>query len=259
MKTLLVFLFVCSLASADSQSRVIAMSPALTEMVFALKLNSHLVGVSDFSNYPDLARELPSVGPYTQPNMEKILHLHPDLVLINQEGPEDVRMALNRLHIKYDIISMRMLKEIGEAAVKVAADLGEPDRGQNFKKTWDDNLRQAFSEASQKRQKVFIEIQKNPLIAVGSNTFLDEIVKGCGGQNLVTDSGYPKISLERVIKWHPDFVFLADYFPTEKEREDALLWWKPRAKDVIALDENTTSRPGPRLLAGIKSLCGFLR
>src|SRR4051812_49211910 len=72
-------------------NKVISLSPALTEMIYALGLGEKIAGVSEFSDYPAEARQKPSVGPYTKPIIEKIIALKPDLILLPIEGSEDVR------------------------------------------------------------------------------------------------------------------------------------------------------------------------
>src|ERR1051326_2122768 len=56
---------------ADSNA-VIGRSPAITEIVYKLGLEQKLVGVSDYSDYPEEAKKKAHVGPYTNPNPEEI-------------------------------------------------------------------------------------------------------------------------------------------------------------------------------------------
>ena len=138
----------------------------------------------------------------------------------------------------------------------------QPKIGRDFKANWDKNLAKLFSQKSKKPRFVFIEIQKDPLIAAGSETFLDEIVSGCGGVNIVKVKGYPHLSLEFTASRDIDLILLADYFQNIKEKEKAIKWWvtqKHPPKNVKALDSDTTSRPGPRLLKGIKTICDLIK
>lgn len=243
-------------------TRVIALSPALTELIFALGVGDSLVGVSDFSDFPLAAKKIESVGAYTQPNIETIIALKPDLIFLPQEGPEDVRLRLDQLKIKYSIISMRKLREIGLAAEKIAEDLEVPQAGINFKRKWDEQISKIFIANHNQSKLVFIEVQKDPLIAAGKETFLNEIVSGCGGDNLIREKNYPKISLEITATKNLDVVLLADYFATQKEKNSAVKWWGERSyppKKIEALDPDITARPGPRLIDGIKAICRILR
>jgi iron complex transport system substrate-binding protein len=242
--------------------RIISLSPALTEIIFALGFGDTLVGVSDFSDFPPAAKKIISVGAYSQPNIEKIIALKPDLVFIPLEGPDDVKKRLEQFKLSYSVISMRKLHEIGLAAEKISENLESPQVGINFKRKWDQQIAKAFRGNHHGSKVVFIEVQKDPLIAAGKETFLDEIVSGCGGNNLVIEKNYPKLSLEITVSKSIDVVLLADYFSSPLEKEAAIKWWKERPhppKKIAALDVDTTARPGPRLLEGINSICKILR
>src|SRR4051812_29302855 len=90
--------------AAYGDKRVISLSPAITEIIFELKLNEFLVGTSEFSDYPDEAKNLPHVGPYSKPLLEKIISLRPDLVFIPTEGPEDIEIRLRKQNIPFVIL-----------------------------------------------------------------------------------------------------------------------------------------------------------
>jgi ABC-type hemin transport system substrate-binding protein len=262
-----------SFSGAEQPKRVISLSPALTELIFALHFGNLLVGVSDFSDYPPEAKKIASVGAYTQPNFEKLVALKPDLIFLPLEGPEDVKHHLDQLHLHYDVISMRKLKEIGEAAEKISDVLENPQVGKDFKTKWDKSLKDLFAQKPPHSKSVFIEVQKDPLIAAGSETFLDEIANGCGATNIVKEKGYPRLSLEFTASQKIDLVLLADYFANEKEKTAVTTWWASRKselrldrlnqkyspKNIVALDSDTTARPGPRLLKGIKSICEIIK
>ena len=61
--------------------RVVSLSPAVTEIMYALGADSLLVGRTDFCTYPDAALQIPSIGGISNLNIEKILSLNPDLVI----------------------------------------------------------------------------------------------------------------------------------------------------------------------------------
>ena len=77
----------------DNPQRVVCLAPSLTETVYALGLGTVVVGVTDFTDYPPEAQTKPSVGGLTDASLEKIVSLHPDLVLamakLNREETVD--------------------------------------------------------------------------------------------------------------------------------------------------------------------------
>ena len=70
-----------SVTLPDNPQRVVCLAPSLTETVYALGLGAIVVGVTDFTDYPPEAQTKPSVGGLTDASLEKIISLHPDLVL----------------------------------------------------------------------------------------------------------------------------------------------------------------------------------
>lgn len=256
---LILFYETTSLAAVH---RVIALSPALTELIFAMNMQDRLVGVSDFCDFPQAAKKLPSVGPYTKPNLEKIISLKPDRVLLPQEGPQDVQSHFDQFKIPYTVITMRTLNQIGEAAVQVGQALEQPQKGRNFEKQWSRQVKEEFGKnpKSKTAPRIFIEIQSEPLIVAGRDTFLDEIAERCGAENIFKNKGgYPRVSLESLTQNKIDMVFIADFFSSDLEKAAVLKRWKgfPPTEEsaVVVLDPDIAARPGPRLISGIATIC----
>lgn len=259
MKLLLFFSLLTQASPPDL--KVVALSPALAEVVYALKKESHLVGVSDYTDFPESAQKLPSVGPYNKPLLEKIVHLKPDVVLVPKEGPEDVRFQLERAKLKYEVFAIGKLSDVGEAAERIAALLGEPKVGQSFKDSWDKDLQAVLASVKPQRTRTLIEIQKDPLIVAGGKTFLNEMISSCGGENIFHDlKGYPRMSLEMVLMKRPELILVAT--KSSQEAKTSVARWeeslKAQAPKVVVVDPDLYTRPGPRLLEGLKSICKIL-
>jgi len=105
MRSLVIlFLFVSTLWSSE---RIITLSPSLTEIVSALGHGKQLVGVSDYSVYPEAVSKLPKVGGYSNPNLEKILSLNPTLVL-TQSYQSTLRSQLE--HFGIETLSLELIR-----------------------------------------------------------------------------------------------------------------------------------------------------
>ncbi len=61
--------------------RIISLSPANTEILYALGLGDKIVGVTDYCDYPEEVATKEKIGGYSDPNIEKIISLNPDLIL----------------------------------------------------------------------------------------------------------------------------------------------------------------------------------
>jgi len=102
--------------------RIISLAPHITELLFAAGAGERIVGVVEYSNYPEAAKRLPRVGDTRSLDLERIIALRPDLVIVWLKGsPQtqlDVLTAL-RLPIYYN--EPRVLDEIALTCAMNAA------------------------------------------------------------------------------------------------------------------------------------------
>ncbi|MBE0618374.1 MAG: ABC transporter substrate-binding protein, partial [Proteobacteria bacterium] len=70
-----------SVVVADVPRRIVSLVPSVTEMLFALGAGDRIVGVTEFSDFPEETRALPKVGSYAEPSLEAVVALEPDLVI----------------------------------------------------------------------------------------------------------------------------------------------------------------------------------
>jgi iron complex transport system substrate-binding protein len=100
---LLLLVLACLLTTASALAvpeRIVSTSPSITEALFALGLGPHVVGVSNYCEYPPQVKDLPKVGTYLRPYAESIARLKPDLVIVHKL-PNDLTNRLAALHIAY--------------------------------------------------------------------------------------------------------------------------------------------------------------
>ena len=243
--------------------RIVTLSPALTEIAYALSLDKNIVGVSALSNYPPEASSKPSVGPYTKPLFEKIIALKPTLVLVNPEGPAEVLKRLSELKISYLVVPMQKLADIPTAMATIGAKTGKASEGASQALKWREKMseiRRRFKRAA-KSPLVIIEVQQEPLIVAGKNTFLSEIVELCGAKNIFDEfEGYPHISTETLLKQKTALaIVVVDHFEQSSQRDEVINYWKSwpsfEKTKLYFFEPDLTSRPGPRLILGIEMIC----
>jgi iron complex transport system substrate-binding protein len=260
MKTLLALAVAISAAAPVSAPRIITLSPALTEIAFAVGAGKEVVGVSEHSDFPSEAVEKSIVGPYTKPLYEKILSLKPTLVLVPQEGPQGVLEQLKRLKIPYEILRMRRLQDIPAAIRKVGEISGHATKGQVVAFSWEGRLKKATSQNPAHHPRVLIELDQEPLVVAGSNTFLSEIVEKCGGQNVYSKmEGYPRLSLETLLKNPADMILVVTHFEKEVDKPAAEAFWRQwplfKKSKIEFINPDVATRPGPRLIEGAELIC----
>lgn len=248
--------------------RAIALSPAITEIIFALGLEKNLVGVTDHSNFPEEAKQIPSVGPYSKPDPEKILLLNPTVVFLPVEGPAEIAERLRTLNIKTQVVEVKTLDQVGKAAETIAEALGNKRAGAQFRKKWNADVAAAFGKQRKFNHiPVAVVIQSEPLMVAANRTFLNEVVTRCGARNIYdTQSGYPKVSMETLVSKKPQIILVVEHFDQPEEEKSRLVAWESKLSKlemknavVKVIPPDVATRPGPRLLKGIEMICQIIK
>ncbi|MGH0029103.1 MAG: helical backbone metal receptor [Myxococcota bacterium] len=249
--------------------RIVSLVPSLSEALFALGLGDRVVGVTDWCVHPaDRVAALPKVGGTKNPSIERILELRPQLVIANQE--ENRRRDVERLTqagvdvwvtyprtVRDAIALLEELGALGADAAQREAVLGP--------------VRQAFARAEQALAsatpaRVFCPIWKSPWMAVGADTYADDLLRLCGGANVFGDRHerrYPIVEEAEIVAGAPEVVLLPDEPYAFGPREVAELseWPIPaaEARRIHPLDGTLVSWYGPRIGQAISSLRALLQ
>ena len=101
-----------SVQFAKPPLRIISLAPGLTEILFSLGLDQRIVAVTDYCNYPEAALMKPRVGGMN-PNLERILSLHPDLVVgVAGLYQSEILARLERFHIPYVVVDSSSMEKV---------------------------------------------------------------------------------------------------------------------------------------------------
>jgi iron complex transport system substrate-binding protein len=248
--------------------RVIALAPSVTEIVFALKREDILAGVTRFSNYPEAAAELPSVGSYVHLDVERIVSLSPDLCIAIKDGnPLQVVQRIEAMGIPVFAIYpmdieavIRSIKDIGvllnaeEAADRIVRDMERRL----------DRVDRMVSMVS-KKPSVFFQIGISPIVSAGSGTFIHELIERAGGKNAAANhTGYPRFSKEEVLFLAPEVMILTS-MERQKVFDGVMKEWRewqdlPAVRDdrIHMVNSDLYDRPSPRLIDGLEELVELL-
>jgi len=243
----------------EEPKRIVSLAPANTEILAALGLENRLVGVTTYDDYPPSVKDIPKVGDFVNPNIEAIGAAKPDLIVATTGVQADVLKKLEDLGAVVIAIDPKTLdglyadiEKLGDATGKAVA------AGDLVGSMQDeiDEIRSAVS--SEKPVRAFVEIGQNPLFTVGSGTLIDEMLRAAGGTNGGAQPGYVAYSLEQLVKDDPQ-VYMATMGtmsdPSDLAKRagyDKLSAVK--ADRVYLLEDNLVTRPGPRIVEGIRSM-----
>lgn len=266
-------------AKATIPWRIVSTSPSITETLFALGLGDRVVGVSDFCRFPQEVKRLPKVGTFLKPDAERIAGLRPDLVIVNAVS-SDLDRRLTTLRIPFIVVERGTSKSVFETIRKVGAATGVPDRAEVLVRDLEtrlSNVRRAA--ALQPRRSVILIIGRRAgsltdLVAVGRDSYLNDLIGLAGGTNLMAGDGmpeYPRISMEAVLRFNPDVIIdTVDMGDTDAERRarqttNTRLWAAyptlaaVKANRVYAATTDTLVVPGPRIVEAAEWLAALLR
>ncbi|QDX93000.1 ABC transporter substrate-binding protein [Brevibacillus laterosporus] len=245
--------------------RIVSVSPAETETLFALGLEQKITGVSDYDDYPASVKDKPKMGSIMAPNVESILAAKPDIVFSGISMKEETVKKFRELGVKifkvepktYDdvIANIELYGKITDRQAEAKKVVDE------LKKTWDE-IQAVVKDINQKK-KVYIEFA--PGWTVGKGEFLNQMIELAGGINVAADTqGWVQINEETIIKQNPDVILytlgVVDT-KTNQSLEDIIRLRKGwsgieavKNNTVVGLDQNVISRPGPRLAEGLKTI-----
>lgn len=209
MKIIFTLFFAINLFAYE---RIIALSPSINEIIYALDGGNTIVGNTEYSNFPPQAINKPKVGGYFSPSLEKILTLKPDLVIM-QTNNKEIALKLQKLGIKTKIIKLKTLKDI-TTSIK---DIGDILNQKAKAKTIVDAIHRKL-EASKnivKNQKILFVIGQHTnlekrIFVAGQNLYFDDIITISGNQNAFSSTrvGQPVLNMENIIATNPDIVIL---------------------------------------------------
>jgi iron complex transport system substrate-binding protein len=249
--------------------RIISLAPSVTEMVFAIGLGDSLIGVTDYCDYPAGAKKIEHIGGFVTPNVEKILNLHPDLVVVADYKRRDALAMMESSGIRTLNLTIKSFSDMFEAVRQLGQATNRAPQAEALVTRMQAELRAVPAKygfaglPENKRPKVFVEIWSGPVTTVGRGSIIDELVRYAGGVNVAADlpGMYPKVSPEQVIAWDPDDILVCYMTPQAKLR--SLMASRIGWKNISAVKQNRIYgdvardlilRPGPRMVDGVKLL-----
>lgn len=256
-----------SLHAADFPRRIVSTGPGITETLFALGLGDRVVGVTAYCKFPPEAAKLPKVGDWTSPNMEVILSLRPDLIVVQRTTVHDS----NRFHavgLKTLDVRMDRIADICNTIEAIGSACGIPDRAGKLNTDIRTGLQHIKERvAARPKTAILFVVGRSPgtldgIIAVGPNTYLDEVITTAGGRNILSDARVPyvKVLPEEIVARNPEVILdmgeHGDAMPVApaKVQSEVALWNRygtvpaVRKHRIDIVSDQVYVVPGPRVV-----------
>ncbi|MGJ8689046.1 MAG: cobalamin-binding protein [Gammaproteobacteria bacterium] len=245
--------------------RIISLAPSLTELLFVAGAGNRIVGVSEYSDYPPQAQGIPVVGRYNLLDMEAIVAFGPDLIVAWQSGnPQAAVQRLIDLGFNVYIAEPRTLTSIAhqiENFGQLAGTQSTSDAASRYFNEQLDTLQSRYEDASE--VSVFYQVWNEPLISVGGDELINDIITLCGGHNIFSDQGLaPKISIESVLARDPETIIASGMDIARPEWLDDWRRW-PQMQAVsndhlYFIPPDLVQRHSLRVLSGALQMCAHL-
>lgn len=242
--------------------RIVSLAPSLTELLFVAGAGNRIVGVSEYSDHPPQAQGIPIVGRYDLLDLEAIVGYGPDLIVAWRSGnPQAAVQRLIDLGFNVYVAEPRTLLSIADHIEKFATLAGTVETGQAASKYFRDQLealRSRYQDSA--KVSVYYQVWNEPLISVGGNELINDIITLCGGSNIFADLGLaPKISVESVLERNPEVIIASGMDIARPEwLDDWQRWPQLRAVADDALffiPPDLIQRHSLRVLSGALQMC----
>ena len=268
MKIILLFFLTLILYA---QERIVTLSPAVNEIVFALGAGKEVVGTTEYARYPDAARKLPKVGGYFSPDLEKIVALRPTLVAM-QPNNRKLRRALETLGIETIEVKIDRFAHILDAVDKLGTRLRRKAEAERIIR----KIREALHETEGivEGKKILIVFGYYPQIAgnifvAGQNLYFDDIIEVSGNTNALHSmhKGQPVLNRENIIALDPDVVIILahDLERNKIDKEAVIAPWRTlpiaatKNDDIYLIDKDYGGIPSDRLVYFLRDFKEILR
>jgi iron complex transport system substrate-binding protein len=254
MKKVILFLYISFTLTvsvfAQSNVRIVSLTPSLTQSLYFLEAQDKLVGCTNYCA-DGVKDNKEIVASAVAVNLEKVVALKPDIVLASQLTTPDNIATLRRFGIQVEVFqSPKSFTEICEQFIQLGALIGEKTKAERIV----NESRQRVESVSAKMNrrtapKMFFQIGANPIFTVIPNTFMNDYITLLGAENIAEDFRRGTVSREFVIAQNPDYIFVVTMGITGEEEKNR--WGRysnlkaARNGQIFIIDSDIACQPTP--------------
>ncbi|MCR6571972.1 ABC transporter substrate-binding protein [Campylobacter insulaenigrae] len=194
-----------------AKERIVVLDPASVETIFMLGAGEQIVAMAKLQHsdiYPqDRTKNIPSVGTFSNPSVEKIISLKPSLVILSDYSL-NLKQMLDNFKIKNINLKANSLNDIQDNIAILAKITNKEKEGKELLDNFNNQLAQI--QAKPINKSAIYLYSNNPLMAFNNNSLIADILRLLGVNNVSPDSNVsrPIISEEYILKQNPDMMIL---------------------------------------------------
>lgn len=248
----------------QAPEKIVALAPNVTEVLFALGLGDKIVAASEFSDYPEEAARIETIGGAMGFDVERIAELDPDLIITN--GMVDDIAPLKDNGVVVASYYPQTIEEVINQILQIGEITGTSAKAQEIT-----NEMQARVAAVQQSVEgleaptVFYEVWGDPLMTAGKGSFINEMITLAGGTDVAGDAEpYSNYSVEQLVEKNPQIYLINDKDPNVSpeivaarpgyEGLDAV-----KNNQVLTINPDLVTRPGPRIVEGLEQVADLIQ
>jgi iron complex transport system substrate-binding protein len=247
--------------------KIVSLAPSNTEILFSLGLDDKIVGVSDFCDYPAAAKDKPKVGGFSTADVEKIVATEPDVIFVTNIHVDEILPALEQLGQTVVVIDPRNLDEVLDSFTLIGKITGTSSKASQIVKDLSARIKKIADKTAgltlDEKPRVFYVMWHDPLMTVGGDTRIHELIETAGGINIYADTvGYPMVELETLVEADPQIIIAGtgmgegadapfQFAKTESRFESS----EARKNDrIYEINTDLVGRPSERMIDGLEHL-----
>ncbi len=265
-------LVVASLALHAEARRIISIVPATTEMLFAMGAGDRVVAVGSYDRFPTDVDRLPRVGALLDPDVERIIAMHPDLVVLYGTQTE-LRTQLERATIPFYPYTHRGLSDITETIRSLGARIGMETNAKALAARIEAQLQDIRSRvANRGRPRTLLVFGRDKgtlanIDASGGYGFLHDMLEAAGGTDVLGDVHQQSVMMttEMVLARAPEAIIELKYVRGDSSSDADLAAWNQlasvpavRNRRIYLLRGEEFVVPGPRVGAATERMARTL-
>jgi iron complex transport system substrate-binding protein len=239
--------------------KIVSLSPATTEILFALDQGDKVVGRTKYCDYPEAALAVTDIGSFNSPTLEKIIELAPDIVVASDFVSDDIKQQLEATGAKVITFNAADIDGVLANIVQAGEVTNANDKATEIVEQMAADRAALIEKAKTARtqKSVFFDIGK--FYTAGPGSTLDSMLTDLNAVNIAADGAeqWPQLSTEEIIADNPD-VYISLYTKPEDVKatpgfdkinaviNDQLVYF-----EYLTPESDMIQRPGPRIIDGM--------
>lgn len=252
-----------SIRLAAPARRIVSLAPHVTENLYAAGAGALIVGVSEYSDYPEQARKLPRVGNYASLDLEAIVAQKPDLVIAWESGNAASHLAkLKALGLPLFISEPKTLEDIASSIERFGELAGTAAVAREAARAFRTRHAHLLSRYGGKSTvRTFYQIWNQPLATINGEQLISKVMRLCGAENIFAGLSQlaPVVTLEAVLAANPEAIVASGMDDARPEWLDMWTRWKDlqanARRNLFFVPPDLINRHTPRVLDGAEMLC----